>query len=122
MAFHDECFVPSGTTITAAPTTNGAVAVSAAFASFLTRTSVSAESLLTVANGNPGNAINVYALSGLAIGLQQDLPVEPDARIPLGGGFFLVKPLCSTPLDDISSPHQQTRLLPPPRICETSRR
>jgi hypothetical protein len=96
VAFHDEWFVPSGTTITAAPTTNGAVAVSAAFASFLTRTSVSAESLLTVANGNPGNAINVYALSGLAIGPQQDLPVEPDARIPLGGGFFLVKPAFGT--------------------------
>jgi len=70
--------------------------VSAAFASFLTRTSVSAESLLTVANGTPGNAINVYALGGLAIGPQQDLPVEPDARIPLGGGFFLVKPAFGT--------------------------
>jgi hypothetical protein len=96
VAFHDEWFVPLGTTITAAPTTNGAVAVSAAFASFLTRTSVSGESLLTVANGNPGNAINVYALSGLAIGPQQDLPVEPDARIPLGGGFYLVKPAFGT--------------------------
>jgi hypothetical protein len=96
VAFHDEWFVPSGTTITAAPTTNGAVAVSAAFASFLTRTSVSGESLLTVANGNPGNAINVYTLGGLAIGPQQDLPVEPDARIPLGGGFYLVKPAFGT--------------------------
>ena len=96
VAFHDEWFVPSGTTITAAPTTNGAVAVSAAFASFLTRASVSTESLLTVAKGNPGNAINVYALSGLAIGPQQDLPVEPDARIPLGGGFYLIKPAFGT--------------------------
>jgi len=96
VAFHDEWFVPSGTPIAAAATTNGAVAVSAAFASLLTRTSVSGESLLTVANGNPGNAINVYTLSGLAIGPQQDLPVEPDARIPLGGGFYLIKPAFGT--------------------------
>ena len=46
------------------------MAVSAAFASFLTRTSVGGESLLTVAHGNPGNAINVYALGGPAIGPQ----------------------------------------------------
>jgi hypothetical protein len=96
VAFHDEWFVPSGTTVTVAPSTNGAAAVTAAFASFLTRTSVSGELLLTVTTGNPGNAINVYALDGVAVAPQQDLPVEPKAKIPLGGGFYLVKPTFGT--------------------------
>jgi hypothetical protein len=96
VAFHDEWFVPSGATMTTAPSTNGAAAVTATFASFLTRTSVSGELLLTVAKENPGNALNVYALDGSTVGLQQDLPVEPKARIPLGGGFYLVKPAFGT--------------------------
>jgi hypothetical protein len=96
VAFHDPWFAPSGATFAAAPTTNGVVSVSAAFASFLTRSSVSGESLLTVAKENPGNAVNVYALDGLAVGPQQDLPVVPRARIPLGGGFYLFKPAFGT--------------------------
>ena len=48
VAFHDEWFAPSGTTTTIAPTSNGVVTVSAAFASFLTRSSLSGEFLLTV--------------------------------------------------------------------------
>jgi hypothetical protein len=96
VAFHDASFVPSGTTITVAPTANGAAGVSAAFASFLTRTSVSGESLLTVLKENPGNAIKVYGLDGGGAGPRQDLPVVPRARIPLGGGFFLFKPAFGT--------------------------
>jgi hypothetical protein len=96
VAFHDASFVPSGTAITAAPSTNGEAAVTATFASFLTRTSVSGESLLTVAKENPGNAIKVYALDGLGVGPRQDLPVVPRARIPLGGGFYLFKPAFGT--------------------------
>jgi len=92
VAFHDQSFVPSGITMTIAPSTNGVAAVTAAFASFLTRATVSGESLLTVAKEDPGNAIRVFALDGLSLGPRQDLPVEPRARIPIGGGFYLVKP------------------------------
>ncbi len=96
VAFYDETFVPLGDTMTVAPATNGSVAVDAAFASFLTRKPISSECLLTVTSANPGNAINVYDLSGNAIGDQQGLPVEPKARIPMGGGFFLIKPAFGT--------------------------
>jgi hypothetical protein len=92
VAFHDEWFVPFGTPPTVALTTGGVAAIGDTFASFLTRSSLSGEFLLTVAKGNPGNAINVYDLNGLPVGSQQDLPVEPKARIPLGGGFYLLEP------------------------------
>jgi len=92
VTFYDQTFVPTGDTITVAPATNGMVSVSASFASFLTRTTVAGECLLTVTKENPGNAINVYDLQGAAIGDQQDLPVEPEARIPIGGGFYLTRP------------------------------
>jgi hypothetical protein len=96
VAFHDPWFAPSGITATVAPTTNGVASVTGAFASFLTRTSATGEFLLTAAKGNPGNALGVYALDGSPLGSQQDLPVEPKARIPLGGGFFIVKPAFAT--------------------------
>jgi len=96
VAFHDPWFVPSGVTTTTPPSTDGAAAVTAAFASFLTRTPVGGEVLLTLAKENPGNAIHVYTLDGLPVGSQQDLPVEPRARIPIGGGFYLIKPAFGT--------------------------
>lgn len=96
VAFHDQWFVPSGATMMTASSTNGVAAMTAPLTSFLTRTSVSGEFLLTVAKESPGNAINVYALDGLAVGSQQELPVEPRARIPLGGGFYLFKPAFGT--------------------------
>lgn len=90
--FYDDNLVANGSTMTAAPTTGGMAAVSASFASYLTRTTVSAESLLTVAKENPGNAIAMYDTLGNLIGSQQDLPVLPEARIPIGGGFYITKP------------------------------
>ncbi len=95
-AFYDQTFMPTGGTMTVAPASNGVAAISAAFASFLTGETVAAECLLTVSKANPGNAVNVYDLPGSAIGNQQDLPVLPEARVPIGGGFYIMKPAFGT--------------------------
>ncbi len=92
LVFFDDGFAPTGVTFAVAPGTRGLAYVSPAFAEFLTGTPVADGAFVTLTRANPGNAINVYDLAGNAIGGQQDLPVEPRARIPIGGGFYITKP------------------------------
>jgi len=87
----------TGQQFAVAPGTNGLVRLSASFGSWLTRTSCSAEVLLAVTRANPGPAVLVYDLAGTQIGPQQSLPVEPKARIPLGGPFYMLLPAFGAP-------------------------
>ncbi len=90
--YYDSSFAPTGSTATVAPGTQGAVAVSSVFAGYLAGGGDPGPCLLTVTKANPGNAVNLYDLAGNSVVGQQDLPEEPEARIPIGGGFYLTKP------------------------------
>jgi len=42
------------------------------------------------------SAVYMYDLEGNQIDREYDLPVEPKAQIPLGGGFYLIEPAFGT--------------------------
>ncbi len=96
LTYYDESMAPTGASFAIAPGSNGLVSVSPAFGSWFTGTDQDDDVFIVVTKANPGNAIIVYDLTGSQIGSQQGLPLEPKARIPLGGGFYLILPAFGT--------------------------
>ena len=92
LKYYDVTMIPVGESFPVASGSNGIDCVDQAFGSWFTRTNISGEMFVLVSNANPGNCIIVYDEYANQIGHAQDLPVTPQAMIPLGGGFYLVEP------------------------------
>ena len=96
VAFCDRTMTPTGAGFAVLPGSSGLAAVSPAFGSWFTRTSQQEEILVLVTKAAPGNAVVAYDSAGLPIGPICRLPLEPKARIPLGGGFYRLLPAFGT--------------------------
>ncbi len=96
LAFYDMTMTSSGEGFVVLPGSNGLVGVSPAFGSWFTRTSQPDEIFVIVSKAAPGNAVAAYTLAGNPVGPIYELPVEPKARIPLGGGFYRLLPAFGT--------------------------
>jgi hypothetical protein len=92
LTYYIESMVSTDESLEVVPGSCGLEAVNTSFGSWFTQTNQADEILILVTKANPGNAVLAYDLNGNQIGRQYDLPVEPKARIPLGGGFYLLKP------------------------------
>lgn len=96
LTFYNLSMVPTGEFFAVLQGSNGLAALSASFGSWLTRTTRPDESVVVVTKAAPGNAVLAYDLAGNRIGGVYKLPAEPKARIPLGGGFYELKPAFGT--------------------------
>ncbi|MGB9624753.1 MAG: hypothetical protein ACPMAQ_07810 [Phycisphaerae bacterium] len=96
LAFYDMTMAASGEGFAVLPGSNGLVGVSPAFGSWFTWTSQRDEIFVIVSKAAPGNAVAAYTLEGNPVGPIYKLPVEPKARIPLGGGFYRLLPAFGT--------------------------
>jgi len=96
VAFLNLTMSPTGESFAVLPGSNGLAGVSTSFGSWFTRTAQADETLIVVSKAAPGNAVVAYDLAGDAIGDVWRLPSEPKARIPLGGGFYELRPAFGT--------------------------
>lgn len=75
-----------------AASAKGIAAVSAEFGRWMSREDGDPNGWIITAASPAGNQLIMYDLTGLLIGQPQPLPVTPKARIPLGGGLYMIKP------------------------------
>ncbi|MFH0980060.1 MAG: dockerin type I domain-containing protein [Planctomycetota bacterium] len=96
VALYDSTIMPTAADFAVLPGSNGLVGVGTAFGSWFTWTAQTQEMVLVVTKAAPGNAVAAYGLDGAPIGSVFHLPLEPKARIPLGGGFYRLLPAFGT--------------------------
>ncbi len=90
--YYDKSMTGTGEFFYVASGSNGLAAVDANFGSWFTRTNQDDELLIVATSADSNNSIIAYDLAGNHVGHEYNLPVEPKAWIPLGGGFYLVEP------------------------------
>ncbi len=94
--YYDKSMTATGEFFDLVSGSSGLVAVEPNFGSWFTLTNKDNELFIVTRNEDSNNSILAYDLAGNQIGHEYNLPVEPKARIPLGGGFYLIEPAFGT--------------------------